>query len=160
MTDSHPDGSEPEVTIEQLLELLEAQRVECERLVGHSDEQARLVGAADAQSLLTVLAARQGCVDRLGRLGESLAPFRRGWDRIVAGMSASQRRRVGELVSEVDRLMSQVRQRDEHDWATLSERRDRVAADLGRVRQGRSATAAYGKPIGAGVDPRYTDREC
>lgn len=149
------DGSER--WLERLEELigLQLELVRGIDSVGAAQSEAALLGDADAVS--RVLDERQFAVERLREIDAELASLRARWDAAGSEVAPDRRGRVLAAAGQVSELLVRIAARDRADCGLLEEQRDAVARELGDVRRGRGALAAYGARGAAG--PSYQDRE-
>ena len=130
-----------------------ADQIDCYRRVAElAAEQSRHVRNGDTERLLIVLEQRQGQMDSITELEQSLAPVKRAWPASAESWSEAQREEAQGLLAESKRLLEQITTRDAEDMVALQGRRQEVGRQLqkmdsdGRaVRQinRRYATAAY-----------------
>lgn len=135
---------------------LQEQRELCERMVTLSGLQRVKVSAADTDGLLRILGERQVVVDRLSRLNEDLASFRRSKDRLCARMNGAQRETVAGLMDGIAKAVESVRMQDEIDRVALEAQRTAVADELAALSKGRGAVAAYA--VSGPTAARFQDR--
>ena len=141
-----------------------ADQLDCYRHVGElTVEQSRHVRTGETEKLLVVLERRQGYMDTIAELEQTLAPLKRSWPTPASAWTASQRGRAESLFGEAKRLLEEITTRDAQDMQTMQLGRQGVGRQLrqtetdGRVvRQinRRYATAAYG---GGGANGTHAD---
>lgn len=140
---------------ERLMALLAEQTGLYRQLRDLSERQRGLIVGDTPEDLLTILNQRQTLVNKLARLNESLAPFRRDWQQCYAALSPQHREQAGGLLAEMNQHLQAILQADSEDSKLLSVRKQSVARDLRDVTGGRAANAAYGRA--AAQMPRQAD---
>jgi len=142
----------------ELVELLDHQRTLYRRLRLLADRQKTLVMMDDAQPLLALLGERQRLVDGLVAISGRMSPYRTRWTAIYAALDDATRRRVADLLEEVNASLATVLQRDRHDTMLLDARRQDTAIRLRAMDSGARANTAYAAAgaalVGAATDAR------
>ena len=91
-----------------LVLLLEEQWRLARRLRLLAERQRELVLEPDVQPFLRVLSERQNVVNAFSTLSERLAPFREQWTTTYCGLDQPARRRVAELLEEVNSTLGDI----------------------------------------------------
>ena len=126
-----------------LLAVLTEQRDLYAQLSGLAEHQRLLIAGDEPKRLLEVLSQRQKLVDRLGLLADRLRPWQPQWRELRARLSEADQRRVDELVSETNRLLSAILEKDEADVQLLAERKASTAKAITGLKRSRQAGVAY-----------------
>lgn len=129
----------------ELIRLLEQQRDLYRKLRELSDRQRALISGDRPEMLLTILRDRQDLVAALARLNDQLAPYRRNWDEMYAGLPESRRVTASGLLQDINGLLRVILRTDQEDTALLSARKQGVANELTGLAGGRTANAAYAR---------------
>lgn len=127
----------------RMVELLRHQQVLYRRLRQLSERQNLLVTREDPEALLQLLSERQRLVDGLVGLSAQLAPFREKWSEVYNSLSEPKRREVAELLEEANQSLGAILSSDSKDSATLTARKQGIAAELANYGAAGRATAAY-----------------
>ncbi len=143
-----------------LAALLDQQIVLYSELDALGAEQSRHVAGGETEQLLSVLARRQGVVERLTRLSGELEPYAERWDTLLPTLEAARREQLRERTDRIDELVRTIAERDEADRRTLESNRDTASGELNRVNTQRSAHSAYASAAQpASTSPRYQNRQ-
>lgn len=150
-----------DLDLPRLVELLTRQRDLYRHLHQLSASQSPLVDAGSAEQLLDVLAQRQRLIDELAAVNEELGPYRQNWARVWPRVPDEERGGLSELLKDVDTLLQNILKQDERDRMKLQQSRDRVGAELSKVKHTSAAVRAYGgRPAtSTAAAPRLTDRQ-
>lgn len=135
----------PVVDTRELLTLLTQQRDLYRRLRELAERQRALICGERPELLLNILSERQGLVAALTRLNEQLAPYRRRWDELYAGLNEPVRLQAATLLSEINETLRVIIATDQEDTALLSARKEAVGRELGILAGGQSANTAYAR---------------
>jgi hypothetical protein len=134
---------------DQLITLLSQQRDLYRKLRDLSDKQRSMIAGDHPELLLGILRERQDLVSALARLNDELAPFRRHWDTMYAGLPNERRTQASDLLQEINSLLRVILRTDQEDGALLSARRQVIAAQIAGATGGQVANAAYARQAGA-----------
>jgi len=137
----------------ELTELLTRQRDTYLRLRELARAQSGAIETQRGESLLRILGDRQRQIGQLTEITRQLEPYRSRWPQLREHLPADQRRRVGDLVAEVQGLLAEILAQDEGDCDTLAQRtraaRDGAAASaVGRRVNAAYAANSYAKAAG------------
>lgn len=142
---------------ERFESLVERQHALYGALDALSQRQTELVDAGDAEGVLAILRQRQSIVEEIVSVSEEARPYR---DRLASGeIEPEARERLSQRVGSIERLASEISERDERDRKALAASRERVAAELAEVGRGRRAVNAYGTGSAGQTGARFQDRE-
>jgi len=108
-----------------------------------SQRQRRLIETGETAGLMRVLDARQKALDRLKAIQPGIERAVAAWRADGRSMPDPIRRRIRELLDEIDRVLKQVMAADAEDSQRLDMRRATVAGRLSRHQQTERATRAY-----------------
>lgn len=135
----------------RLVELLRHQQVLFRRLRQLADRQRALVTQDDVTSLVELLVERQRLVDGLVGLSGKLAPFRARWSEIYGSLSDASRREVAAMLEEANQSFGALISSDSRDSATLTARKQGMAAELESYSAGGRVSAAYAAAASSGL---------
>ena len=136
----------------EVLSLLTVQRELYQRLRTLSAQQAALISDQQPEVLLHILTERQTLVNRLARINEQLAPYRRTWDATYAALPAETRKQVSTLLTDINELLRSILTTDERDTAALAARKHAVGRELSTLTGTRAAANAYARTGAAGAN--------
>jgi hypothetical protein len=135
--------------ISPIIEALVAQLACYRKLQKLCELQRTYVQQNQTDELLGVLEARGGILTEIARLEHEVAPLKRNWTEMSAGMSDEQRRNAGDMLAETRLLLEQITQADQDDVLLLQQRKLNVGKQIqattsARHVNNRYAAAAYG----------------
>jgi hypothetical protein len=142
----------------QLTELLTQQRDLYQQLRLLAESQSAAISDDQPEALLRILSQRQRLIHELTQVNVLLEPYRSRWDHIREGLDPAQRLRVGELVEEVQDLLSQILKQDQGDCDMLEQRTGEVRNEAVSASLGRKVNAAYAMQSYSAAAARYVDR--
>ncbi len=148
------------LSADRLIELLGRQQDCYRRLCLLSEKQKALVAGDDGRALLTLLGHRQRLVDELVDRSAEIAPYRRQWTEFYAGLEGSRRRRISELLEDLNGSLGAILQDDRRDTATLTAKRNVVAGTLAAMDSGRRARAAYSQSVPSSAVSQHLPSTC
>lgn len=136
---------------EVVLGLLRRQAILSARLEQFAGQQRSLVRTDRSGPLLSLLADRQRLSATLAELAAQLAPFRRAWSAVRAGLDDRGRAEADELIEEAGSRLKRVIEGDEQDARLLAVKKRRAADELSETCHAVAAVRAYaGSRRGAG----------
>ena len=135
---------------DELLALLTEQRDLYAQLAGLAEHQRLLIAGDEPERLLEVLGQRQKLVDRLGLLADRLRSWQAHWRELRPRLSEADGRRLDELVSETNGLLSAILEKDEADVRLLAEQKASKAEAMTGLKRSRQAGVAYEAAAGRG----------
>jgi len=147
-----------EIEAAELTELLTRQRDVYRRLRELAVAQRASIEEDQPESLLRILAGRQRQIARLTELNRQLEPHRSRWDQIRQSLGERERRRVGDLVAEVQQLLAEILQRDEGDCDALQQRSAEAKGGAAAAALGQKVNAAYAAQGYVAPQSRFIDR--
>jgi len=128
----------------EMLELLKQQRQLFLELQKQSLEQRALIKAQQNEELLSVLARRQKVVNAVGQIHRQTALYREKWPQMKDKLSEPVRREIGQLLSELERMLNTIIEQDQQDCQELSSSKQMVAQQMNQAAQARTASSYYG----------------
>jgi hypothetical protein len=126
-----PDTA-PDVSADQLIQMLEHQQGLVDRLDRLAEGQIALIDAGASDELLELLDDRQRIMDELAA----------GQDGLT-GVAEGHRDRISRLVDEIGDRLTRIVNRDEQDRARLRTSRDATSREISGLRTARQAQHAY-----------------
>jgi hypothetical protein len=132
-------------TVGTLVRVLTAQRGLYAQILGLAKQQSQHVATGESEALMTVLAARSRLIERVVPLDRELQPYKGRWQEVLDGLLPADRKVVGGLLQEVQRLLSEILALDEKDKEALVKQRTAVGTEIKRVVSGAALNRAYGK---------------
>ncbi len=143
----------------RLIGLLIEQRDLYRRLRELSEQQRTLITGDRPEMLLNILRERQTLVGALSRLNEQLAPYRRNWEPLYAGLPEESRNEANQLLQEINGLLRVILRTDQEDSKLLSARKQSVARELDALSGVQSANAAYAAKLPTGKAAHSADMQ-
>ena len=156
MTEIHRDTEKREAS--ELAELLARQRDAYLRLRELARAQRGAIDSQHPETLLRILGDRQRQIAQLMEITRELEPYRSRWPELRERLPSDQRRRVSDLVAEVEQLLSEILQQDEGDCDTLKKRTRVARQDAAASAVGQRVNAAYAAGRYAAASPQLIDR--
>ncbi len=141
------------------LRLLRAEASLYERLEQCSQRQRSLVAEENVGPLLNLLAERRRLADELTRIGEALAPIKRGWSAFRARLSPDQQREAKALIESSRASLRRLIERDEEDARILMARKQAAARALRETQASSAALSAYRAPAVSPTGRNRVDEE-
>lgn len=114
------------------------------QILGLAQDQSRFVASGESESLMAVLAARSRLIQQVSPLDAELRPYKGRWQEVLDGLPSGDRKIVGGLLQEVQRLLSEILEMDERDKDSLVRQKTVVAGEIKRTVTGRALNKAYG----------------
>lgn len=138
------------VNPERLIRLLSEQRAMYLRLQELSRLQRGMIAGERPELLLNILRDRQKLVTALADINQQLTPFRQDWEGVYSQLPEDVRTQAGELLTQINDMLTVILDTDQQDGALLAARRQSVADSLNSLAGGQAANAAYGRTNGGG----------
>ncbi len=123
---------------------LSAQKAIYMQILGLAHDQSRFVASGESESLMAVLAARSQLIQKVAPLDAELRPYKGRWQEVLDGLPTGDRRVVGGLLQEVQRLLSEILEMDERDKDLLVRQKTVVGGEIRRTVTGKALNRAYG----------------
>ena len=114
------------------------------QILALAKQQGGHVAAGESEALMTVLAARNRLIQEVAPLDRELQPYKVRWQQVLDGLPTADRRVVGELLQEVQRLLGEILAQDERDKESLMRQKSAVGVELNRSVSGAALNRAYG----------------
>lgn len=128
------------------------QQVGCYRKLAKLAElQHVYVQQSQTEELLSVLQARQGVLDQVADLEQTIGPAKKRWLVYLGELATDERTSAESLMAETRRLLEEITAADRHDALVLQQRKlnlgKQITQAAGAKQLNRNyATAAYGAP--------------
>ena len=114
------------------------------QILALANEQSRYVASGDNEALMTVLGARSRLIQQVSPLDTELQPYKGRWQEVLDGLPEGDRKVVGGLLQDVQKLLSDILETDERDKASLVKQKTMVSGEITRTVSGRALNRAYG----------------
>jgi hypothetical protein len=128
----------------RMINLLSQQQLLYRQLNELAQKQSDLVDGGDPEALLRILAGRQRLIDRLAALDRELRPIRADWQGVAESLPPVQRQQAQELVAGVQKILSEILDRDKRDTQALRDQQVKVAGQIRSTAAGKKMNQAYG----------------
>jgi hypothetical protein len=127
-----------------ILRALGGQKAAYGQILALAQRQSGHVSAGDTEALMAVLAARNRIIQEVAQWDRELQPYKGRWQEVLDGLPTADRRAVGELLQEVQRLLSDILAQDERDKEALLRQKAAVGTEITRTVSGAALHRAYG----------------
>jgi hypothetical protein len=107
-------------------------------------QQSEYVATGESESLMSVLGARARLIEQVAPLDKELQPYKGRWQQVLDGLPTAERKTVGGLLQEVQKLLSDILAQDERDKESLVRQKADVGAEIQRTVSGAAVARAYG----------------
>lgn len=148
-------GQEWRVGFEQTLDTLTQAYGQLDAL---SQRQQALIDAGDMDRMLALLAERRTLVEQIERAAPGFDRGRRAWEEHAGSLSEGQNVELARRVSAIERMGSDIADRDCKAGEVLARQRDHLAEEMAGLGRASSAISAY-RPGVAQPAPRFQDRK-
>jgi hypothetical protein len=138
------DASGSGSLVEMLRNALSRQKAIYVQILALAKQQSAHVAAGESEELMTVLGARSRLIQEVAPIDQELQPYKGLWQQVLDGLPSADRRLVGQLLQEVQRLLSEILEQDERDKESLMRQKSAVGAELNRSVSGAALNRAYG----------------
>ena len=108
-------------------------------------QQSGHVASGESEALMTVLAARSRLIEQVAPLDRELQPYKGRWQEVLDGLPTADRKAVGGLLQDVQKLLSDILALDEQDKESLVRQKSVVGTEIRRTVTGAALNRAYGK---------------
>src|SRR5512143_3834194 len=95
-------------TVGTLVRALTAQKGLYEQILALAKQQSQYVATGESEALMTVLGARSRLIEQVVPLDRELELEKGGWEEVVDGGRPAERKGVGGLLQEVQRLLGEI----------------------------------------------------
>ncbi len=127
-----------------LIATLTAQRELYIELAALARQQSLYVASGQSEELMKVLAARSRLIDQVAPLDKQLQPYKDRWQGVLESLSGEDRQTVSMLLTQVQQLLADILEQDEHDRQSLVRQKENVAAQITHAAAGAQINRAYG----------------
>ena len=134
----------PMSLVETIRSVLSRQKAIYMQILSLARQQSAHVALGENEALMTVLAARNRLIQDVAPLDRDLQPYKGRWQQVLDGLPTADRRVVGELLQDVQRLLGDILAQDERDKETLMRQKAAVGGELNRAVSGAALHRAYG----------------
>jgi hypothetical protein len=124
---------------------LTAQKGLYEQILILSRQQSSFVATGESESLMSVLAARSRLIEQVVPLDKELQPYKGRWQEVLDTLPTADRKIVGGLLQEVQKLLSDILIQDERDKESLVRQKTEIGVEINRTVSGAAVARAYGK---------------
>jgi hypothetical protein len=128
-----------------LVRALTAQKGLYEQILTLAKQQSQYVATGESEALMTVLGARSRLIEQVVPLDRELQPYKGRWQEVLDGLMPADRKVVGGLLQEVQKLLGEILVLDEKDKESLVKQRTTVGSEIKRTVTGAALNRAYGR---------------
>ncbi|KAA0216653.1 MAG: hypothetical protein DYG94_08935 [Leptolyngbya sp. PLA3] len=123
-----------------------------------SQRQQALIDAGDMDRVLALLGERRALVEQVERAAPGFDVGRRAWEENADTLSEAQNAELARRVSAIERMASDIAERDRRAGEVLVRQRDNLAQEMAGLGRVSSALSAY-RPRTDSPAPRFQDRK-
>lgn len=127
---------------------LTAQKSLYEQILTLARQQSTYVATGESESLMSVLSARSRLIEQVVPLDRELQPYKGRWQEVLDALPTADRKIVGGLLQEVQKLLSDILAQDERDKESLVRQKSDIGVEINRTVSGTAVARAYGKAPG------------
>jgi hypothetical protein len=125
------------------------QQVQCyRRLAKLAELQHVHVQQEQTEALLDVLRIRQGVLDEIAALEQTIVPARQQWNSYTDALAPSQRTRAESLLAETRRLLEAITSADRNDALVLQQRKLNVGKQINKTKSAQQVNRRYAAAYG------------
>ena len=95
------------------------------------------------EALLDVLRTRQGVLDEIAALEQTIAPARQQWNTYAEALPAPMRTKAETLLAETRRLLEEITAADRNDALVLQQRKLNVGKQINKTRSAQVVNRRY-----------------
>jgi len=128
-----------------LVRALSGQKAVYQQILALARQQSQYVATGENEALMTVLGARSRLIEQVVPLDRELQPYKGRWQEVLDGLPAADRKVVGGLLQEVQRLLGEILELDERDKESLVRQKSVVGVEIKRTVSGAALNRAYGR---------------
>jgi len=128
-----------------LVRALGAQKSLYQQILTLARQQSTFVATGESESLMSVLSARGRLIEQVVPLDRELQPYKGRWQEVLDALPTAERKVVGGLLQEVQKLLSDILAQDERDKESLTRQKSDIGVELNRTISGAAVARAYGK---------------
>jgi len=127
-----------------VVKALSAQKALYEQILALSRQQSTFVATGESESLMSVLSARSRLIEQVVPLDRELQPYKGRWQEVLDNLPTADRKVVGGLLQEVQKLLSDILAQDERDKESLVRQKTDIGVEINRTVSGAAVARAYG----------------
>jgi hypothetical protein len=142
--DGAPGSGAPMGLAATLVRPLSGQRSAYTQILALAKQQSAHVATGDNEALMTIFAARNRLIQDVAAFDQELRPYKGRWQDVLDGLPTADRRVVGELLQDVQRLLGDILEQDERDKESLLRQKAAVGGEIQRTVSGTALNRAYG----------------
>lgn len=131
-------------TTATLVRALSGQKSLYMQILSLARQQSEYVATGESESLMSVLAARSRLIEQVAPLDRELQPYKGRWQEVLDGLPTAERKTVGGLLQEVQKLLSDILAQDERDKESLVRQKGDIGSEIQRTVTGAAVARAYG----------------
>lgn len=131
--------------VHTLVRALTGQKSLYEQILTLARQQSQFVATGQTESLMTVLGARSRLIEQVVPLDRDLQPYKGRWQEVLDGLPPADRKIVGGLLQDVQKLLADILELDERDKESLVKQRSVVGVEIKRTVTGVALNRAYGR---------------
>jgi hypothetical protein len=128
-----------------LVRALSGQKALYEQILSLARQQSQYVASGESEALMTVLGARSRLIEQVMPLDRELQPYKGRWQAVLDGLPAADRKEVGGLLQDVQKLLGDILALDERDKEALVRQKTVVGTEIKRTVTGAALNRAYGR---------------
>jgi hypothetical protein len=126
-----------------LVRALSGQKAAYSQILSLARQQSAHVAAGESEALMVIFSARNRLIHDIAAFDRDLQPYKGRWQEVLDGLPTADRRVVGELLQEVQRLLAEILERDERDKESLQRQKAVVGGEIQRAVTGAALNKAY-----------------
>jgi hypothetical protein len=128
-----------------LVRALSGQKALYAQILTLARQQSQYVASGESEALMTVLGARGRLIEQVMPLDRELQPYKGRWQEVLDGLPAADRKVVGGLLQDVQKLLGEILTLDERDKESLVRQKSVVGIEIKRTVTGAALNRAYGR---------------
>ena len=128
-----------------LVRALSGQKALYEQILTLARQQSQYVTSGESEPLMTLLGARSRLIEQVMPLDRDLQPYKGRWQELLDGLPAADRKVVGGLLQDVQKLLGEILALDERDKESLIRQKSAVGLEIKRTVTGAALNRAYGR---------------
>lgn len=128
-----------------LVRALSSQKSLYEQILTLAHQQTQYIRTGQTEALMTVLGARSRLIEQVVPLDRELQPYKGRWQQVLDGLPTADRKIVGGLLQDVQKLLGDILDLDERDKESLIQQRTLVSTEIKRTVNGAALNRAYGR---------------
>src|SRR3954467_3568909 len=112
-----------------LVRALSGQKVAYTHILALARQQSGHVAAGENEALMSILAARNRLIHEVAAHDRELQPYKGRWQDVLDGLPSADRKVIGGLLQEVQRLLGEILAQDERDKESLLRQKAEVGGE-------------------------------